>query len=275
VHTELDVTLSGPEGAMDARQALVRLEEVLDLLADLEDADRMRPSGYKRPQRSKWTFARLSLGSVRASLAPLRPGPGTTYDDLDAVNVRAVDGFAQVEDAEVLPEGRSICAARTARKLAGRLGATSDTGMRLSLIVDGKTRKTVEITRRSAVNLDRALQVRRESIGSITGSIDSMSVHKKPFLGLWSPRGGGRIRVEIPPNLVDSAREALGRRATVRGRIRRNASGQILNVRASRIDVLPPVDEAPPLSHMTGRLPWLTTGADPLSFLEAAREQAG
>ncbi|WP_326555146.1 hypothetical protein [Micromonospora sp. NBC_01813] len=182
MRTELDVTLSGSNGGMDARQALVRLEEVLDLLADLEDADRRRPVGQRRVPRSTWTFARLGLGSVRAALAPLEPGPGATYDELDALNVRAVDGFEQVEGAELLPDGWGVNAARTARRLAGRLGATPDTGMRLSLIVDGQVSKTVAVTRRASVNLDRALKVRRESIGSVSGSIDSMSVRTKPSL---------------------------------------------------------------------------------------------
>jgi|GEM_PF-2848067 len=274
VRTELDVTLGGPVGGMDARQALVRLEEVLDLLADLEDADRRRPVGQRRVPRSTWTFARLGLGSVRAALAPLEPGPGATYDELDALNVRAVDGFEQVEGAELLPDGWGVNAARTARRLAGRLGATPDTGMKLSLIVDGQVRKSVAVTRRASVNLDRALKVRRESIGSVSGSIDSMSVRTKPFLGLWSPRGEGRIKVDLPPQLVEAAKQALGHNAAVRGRIKRNAAGQILGMRATSIEILPAVADAPPLLGLVGADQDLTGGLSPLAYLEEVREQA-
>jgi hypothetical protein len=36
---------------MDARLALLRLEEVLDLLAELEDAERLQRPGKRRPPR--------------------------------------------------------------------------------------------------------------------------------------------------------------------------------------------------------------------------------
>jgi hypothetical protein len=51
VRTQLEVTLKGPAGAMDARLALLRLEEVLDLLAELEDAERLQRPGKRRPPR--------------------------------------------------------------------------------------------------------------------------------------------------------------------------------------------------------------------------------
>jgi len=65
VRTELDVTLGGPVGGMDARQALVRLEEVLDLLADLEDADRRRPVGQRR------LLALSDAGQLTIMISPL------------------------------------------------------------------------------------------------------------------------------------------------------------------------------------------------------------
>jgi hypothetical protein len=205
----------------------------------------------------------------------LEPRPGATFEGLDNVPVRAVEGFAQTEEQEVLPQGWSIGAARTARRLAGGLGAGPETGMRLSLIVDGHVRTTIDVTRRSRVHLDRALQVRRESIGSVTGAIDSISVHKKPYAGLWSGRGGTRVLVDLPTEgLVNEAREALGKNAVVRGRIRRNGAGQILSLKASSIEIISASAEAPPLSSIVGAAPDLANGLDPLAYLEAMCDQA-
>lgn len=270
--TELEVTLAAGQGAVDARLALGRLEELLDLLAELENAERYEdPQGRRRPQpRSKWTFSNLGLGSVRAALAPLEPRPGVSFADLDQIPARAVEGFARTEEEERLPDGWSIHAARKARTLARHFGATPEGGMRLSLLVNGKPEKTIFVTRRSAVNLDRALQVRRESIGSVTGKIDSMSVHQKPYAGLWSSRGGRRILVDLStPELVEAARAALGLNVVVRGRIRRNDAGQILVLRAASIEAMPEVSQ--PMSDLVGADPNLTGGQDPLTYLEGLR----
>jgi hypothetical protein len=126
------------------------------------------------------------------------------------------------------------------------------------------------------VNLERALQVRRESIGSVTGSIDSMSVHGKPVAGLWSVHGGTRIIVQLPSEeLVAQARASLGAgRVVVRGRFRRNAADQIIELRAASIEIEPSQADAPPLASLVGADPDITGGLEPMAYLEAVREQA-
>ncbi|HZN17884.1 MAG TPA: hypothetical protein VFB84_06790 [Micromonosporaceae bacterium] len=275
MRTGIEVTLAGPAGAVDARQALVRLSELLDLLAALEHASVDVHATRRPPARSKWTFSDLGLGSVRAALAPLEPRPGASFDDLDQVPLRAVEGFARVEDEERLPDGWSVDAARKARTLAAHFGATPETGMRLALLVNGEQRTAVHVTRRAAVNLSRALQVRRESIGSLTGRIDSMSLHAKPYAGLWRVRGGNRVIIELPNgDLVEQARHALGQRVQVHGRISRNEAGQILHLRATTIEVLPDESYAPPLTHLVGADPDITGGMEPVQYLEALRGSA-
>ncbi|MEH0823429.1 MULTISPECIES: hypothetical protein [unclassified Micromonospora] len=273
--TELQVTLDSGHAAVDARSALLRLEGLLDLLAELEAGERIEDAaGRRRPApRSRWTFSDLGLGSIRAALAPLEPRPGGSFDAMDEVPVRAVDGFLQAEEEEIVPDGWSVTAARKARALTRHFGVTEQSGMRLSLIVDGLPKKTILVTRRSSVHLTRALQIRRESIGSVTGRIDSMSVHKKPYAGLWAKRGGRRIQVDLPSDdLVDVARDALGKDVTVRGRIRRNDAGQILLLRASSIEPLPEATE--PLVELAGAFPDLTGGQDPVTYLEGLRGSA-
>ncbi|RLK13338.1 hypothetical protein DER29_4356 [Micromonospora sp. M71_S20] len=192
---------------------------------------------------------------------------------MDEVPVRTVEGFLQAEDSEIVPDGWSVTAARKARALTRHLGVTEQSGMRLSLLVDGQPKKTILVTRRSSVNLTRALQIRRESIGSVTGRIDSMSVHKKPYAGLWAQRGGRRIQVDLPTEeLVDAAREVLGKNVNVRGRIRRNDAGQILLLRASSIEPLPEATQ--PLADLVGAYPDLTGGLDPVTYLEGLRGSA-
>jgi hypothetical protein len=90
--------------------------------------------------------------------------------------------LCEVEDN--LPDHWAPEVARPARTVAGHLGTTVDTGMSLMLVVDGEVMRTVDVTRRASTNLKRALKVRTTSIGSVIGTLRSVSVHQQNRAGL-------------------------------------------------------------------------------------------
>ncbi len=71
----------------------------------------------------------------------------------------------------------------------------ADRTMVLTLLIDGEARRTVEVTHQTALNATAALQARRISLGSVIGTLDSVSVHRRKRAGLWTARDGRRVEV--------------------------------------------------------------------------------
>lgn len=263
--SELRVMLREPTGAMSAERVLTGLSQMLRLIGELEDAVRHQDS---RPQdRSVWALAHLAVGSVEAGYAPLELRRGATWEDLDRVAQRAVQGFAEAEAQESVPAGWTPEAAIPAAGLAKGLGATVDAGMRLTLISGGKAVQEVDVTRRAARNLHAALKVRRESIGSVTGTVGSITVHGRNRAGLWADRDDARVLVTFTDEQTPMIREALGDRVLVRGRLRRNSNGQLIGVTMRDLEPLSSA-EAAPLGSLTGLAPDLTGGQTTREYLQ-------
>lgn len=244
VGTELRITLPGPDGSADARRSFAVLEQVLELLGELEDRALNRSSG-RADDRTTWGISELRLGSVVTTLTPNMPKRGATTTVLSNVMTDTVRGFAATEDREGLPDGWDTRAARTAAELARMLGLMTSAGMKVELLLDKQVKQTVMVTRRSAENLNATLKVRRESIGSVIGTLDTVTLHGKREAALWDERSLRRIVVYFAPQEIDQVRHALGRRVEISGRLVRDFEDRTLSVRMRNIEILPEAADAP------------------------------
>jgi hypothetical protein len=269
VATELGVTLRGPTGRMSARRVLEDLQQILNLVGELEDAQLGR---YAQPRdRSTWSFSRLGVGSVEAVLAPAEPRGRATWADLKHVVFRVVEGYDEAERREVLPDGWTAEAAKPASALARGLGTTTGTGMRLRLLVDGNPVREVEVTRRAGLHLDAAVDVRRESVGSIVGTVGSITVKGRNIAGLWPDRGGPRVPLWFTDEQTSMMRDAFASRVQVSGLVRRNIAGQAVGVTVRRLERLPSHGAGKPLTGLVGLAPSLTGDRSTQAFLDEIR----
>lgn len=226
------------------------LRELTGLLRLVREIERTEVHGRPHPRPSTWAISHLGMGSVEVGLAPLDVAEGVAFADLDRVAKSAVDGFDTAEREDIIPSGWSTDAARCAKRLAGRLGAGVDTGLTLRLLVGGEVQRTVLVTQRAGRHLRRALSSKHTSVGSATGWLEEVSVHGRHTAGLWPVRGGGRITITFDAEQLDTFKHALGHRVEVVGRLQRNAAGQILDLRARDVEILP--GSAPPLTDLVG-----------------------
>jgi hypothetical protein len=162
-------------------------------------------------------------------------------------------------------------AAKPAGLLARDLGTTASTGMRLRLLVDGRPVREVEVTRRAANHLEVAVKVRRESVGSIIGTIGSITVKGRNVAGLWPDRGGPRVQLWFTDEQMPVLRDALSSRVQVSGLIRRNMAGQAIGVTVRRLECLPSYGEGKPVTGIVGLAPSLTGDRSTLDFLDEIR----
>jgi hypothetical protein len=269
VGTELRITLPGPEGSGDARRSFAVLEQVLDLLGELEDTALRKPSG-RVDGRTTWGISELHLGSLVTTLTPNMPKRGATLTVLSGVMTHAVSGFAETEDHEGLPDGWDERAAQTAAELARTLGLMKTAGMKVELLQDKQVKQSVTVTRRSAEHLNATLEVRRESIGSVIGTLDTVSLHGKREAGLWDERTSRRVTVRFAVTDIDQVRSALGRRVEISGRVVRDFQDRLISIRLRDLEVLPDAAAAP-VTGLIGMSPDMIGDSSPSEHLEELR----
>jgi hypothetical protein len=245
VGTELRVTLPGPGGSADARRSLGVLEQVLSLLGELEDAALNKPA-RQATERTTWGVSDVRLGSIIMTFAPNTPKRGATTRVLADVLTHAVDGFAVTEEREGLPAGWDLRAAATAAGLTQALGLMASTGMMVELLNDHQVQRSVTVTRRSAENLNATLRVRRESIGSVVGTLESVSVrNRRREAGLWDEVTGQRVALSFDAVQLADVKAAIGLRVEVSGRIVRDVEDRVLSLNMRSLEVLPGTSESP------------------------------
>jgi len=269
VGLELGIRLRGSVADLDAQRVLRDLVHLIRLLGLLEDTQLRKDR--EPSSRSTWAFNALGLGSVNAVLAPLEPRGGADSGVLDQVPELFVLGLEDVESSPRVPKGWSIGAVREAARATQNLGTDAAHAMVLTLLVDGEAKRSVEITHRASANAKAAVKARSSSLGSVIGTLDSVSVHKRNRAGLWTARGGRRVEVSFDDDHLDSLATLLGRRVEVWGRLSRNSDDQVLSVQACRFITLQQPDEGRRLADLRGIAPNLTGGDEVDVYLERLR----
>jgi len=247
---------------------VVVLERFLTLLGMLEDNE-LRQRAARADDRSTWGITAIELGSLVTTLAPNRVRPGGTVATLDRVADTAVTGFAEAEERECLPTGWDGKTAKAGAELAHMLGALATHGMVLELLDGGHIIRSVTVTRATAEHLSAATKKRRQSIGSVIGKLDTVSVHHRPTAGLWHERTDERIEVTFTKAQTDEVTAALGKRVEVAGLITRTVDDSIVSIRMRSLETL--LDTGPRLTDLVGLDPDFTGGMEPPDYLREIR----
>lgn len=265
--TELRVTLPGPQGSADARRSLVVLTQFLALLGHLEDSA-LNQTASKPDDRTTWGITEIEMGSLVTTLAPNRLKRGATTVVLDQVARTVVGGFAEAEVHEGLPDGWSLKSAGAAAELARQLGLLAADGMLIEILNGGHVLSRVTVTRQSEENLQSALKTRQQSIGSVIGKLDTISVHRGRHAWLWTERTNDRVEVSFGDDQTDQIRAALGQRVEIVGRLTRNAENRVISVKMRDLEVLP---AGRPITDLIGLDPDFTGDLTTEEYLEEIR----
>nr|MDT0661656.1 hypothetical protein [Micromonospora sp. DSM 115978] len=143
--------------------------------------------------------------------------------------------------------------------------------MKVELLRDRKPVRAVTVTRRSAENLSATLKTRRESIGSVIGTLDTVTLHGKREAGLWLERTRRRIVVSFGRDQVETVRLALGERVEIAGRLTRDLADRLISIRMRDLEVLPRTSSEAPASGLIGLSPDMIGDRTPEQHLEDIR----
>lgn len=108
------------------------------------------------------------------------------------------------------------------------------------------------ITQHAQGNLTELRATRVTSIGSITGTLDALSVRRKNTFQVFDDLWKRPVGAEFADDEMETVKAAIAHRVVVSGIVMRNAKGQPVRIRDPRLRIMP---DGPPLSGLVGVAP--------------------
>ena len=241
------------------------LGQIKDHLRMLKDYD----VALSRQQQGSldWLITNVTTGSLivetesRSRLEQKNFGPDVTRV--------YVDGWARIEHEGTSPPYLTEQGMKAARRIVRRIGREGMEG----LVVSDRA-KTVAISPKASAHIDQLIPVKYRSLGSAEGTLETISIHRGTRFVLYHSRTKKAIRCDIPsstPDLLNVAKEALGRRVRAVGLLEANARGELLRVKADHLRVLRTEDELPTIASLGGKYPDLTEGLATEDYIRSLR----
>jgi hypothetical protein len=112
-------------------------------------------------------------------------------------------------------------------------------------------------------------------IGSVSGTLESLTVHAKREASLYNDFDKRRVVVSFAEVDYPRVHAALRKRVEVHGVLQEDIAGRPLRIRLQDMEVLPQDDDLPTLSSLVGSMPDLTAGLSPDEHLERNRGEMG
>ncbi len=203
------------------------------------------------PQSVQWLVQAVSSGSIRFELRPEPVTKTIPHARMSEVVHAVADGLALLERHAERPPFFTDRALERASDLVDQIGR----GVRA--IEVGNAKAKVSLTPNLKVNVADVL--RRgglvDSIGTIEGRLETVSVHERRYFNVYDDLTGERIECRFGGDLeLADVGRAVGRRVAVTGKITYRASGEIVMVEAEQFYVFPEPESLPSAEDVRGLL---------------------
>jgi hypothetical protein len=110
-----------------------------------------------------------------------------------------------------------------------------------------------------------------ESIGSIVGNLDAITIHHGSEFRVWEEVHNSPVNCRFSKGQLDKVKEALGERVLVYGLVKMNHRGQRTSIQVEDFEVYPKDDELPKIEEMSGLVEDFTGGIPLGEYLEEIR----
>jgi hypothetical protein len=199
--------------------------DALSILGDLDRALSARPGGS-----TEWFMNDISTnGSLRLEIYPKLKSRSKERADVGRDIAKSfVSGFTTLEI-----EGRSpaFLTDKGMKRAEHLTNLIDERGARAIVASVPENHNIVEITRRSADNIQRLIPEAYKSIGSVEGYLETISVHKTKKFVVYQGMTGKAVNCQFPKlELMDKVKHFLGARVLVSGIVSRNEKGEPMRV---------------------------------------------
>jgi hypothetical protein len=172
-------------------------------------------------------------------------------DDIDRILTQVEVGFDQLQSIAAIPAHFSD----VALEAAGKLGAFTGDGV--SRIEIGLGSRKLEVTQHVQANVAEVTKEKLRSMGSIEGTIETLSVHGQKRFVLYDRQSGRAVRCTFDFDEHEIFDGLWNKRVLVRGIIWSRADGRPISIQVSKpgdIYTFPPDEELPTPSQVRGIL---------------------
>lgn len=247
---------------------LVRAQDFVDwldhTLSCLRHLERMLPGRVE-------TVYRVSKLSVGSAVVEIEAG---SEADQDTSALAVIGGFLQ--GVEAIERGNLDTIPFDAETKTAFTRLMTPLRRQLRQVVIKAGPRQVSLKGEQASSLAVQERVQAISVGSYSGYIDALNVHKQPLFYLYPTSGPVRVTCEFDQALLDDLRGAIKRYTTVYGAIEYPESSPFPSrIVVERVEVNPPDEELPTLQSLYGIAPALTDGTDSVTYIRRQRDAEG
>jgi hypothetical protein len=258
--SRLRLRIDGEPGEIGFPDFVEILRHAFHALRDLDSSvSRGKPT-------LKWFVDELRTGSlvtdVRAS--------GNVAEEVTNAFVR---GVQHLESEATVPPFFTMEPLEDIQWIARHIGNDGARGFRAIQLDSGESAHVTPVT---DAHITEALAARFESVGSVMGTIEMISIHGRARANVYDLRNNRAIRCNIPEaerdRLVAEVTANLGKRVIAAGRIYRNASGEPIRVTLRSITVLPEAENLPGVADVVGSAPGYTGDLTTEEYMRRLRD---
>jgi hypothetical protein len=184
--------------------------------------------------------------------------PVTVVQGFDDALYSAYTGESLGEsDEEILKDLRNIV--RLAKK---------------NTLVFGTKKNYYELTEAVMKRIDVELATTEVEYGTAEGTLDQINIHEgRNYFYIYFSAGSGRLKCLFPPNLIDSATSAIGKKVSVTGQLHyRVKSPHPIEIRVKDIEVFAMDNELPDFDDIRGLAPDITGGKSSEAYIAEMRD---
>lgn len=184
-----------------------------------------------------------------------------------------VDSFTSIEHGGDSPPYLTERGMANALRMAQVAGVRGAHALRASV---PHTDRHIEITAQSAENLRRLIRPVGESIGSVEGKLEGISLHRGTSLVVYQAATEKAVTVRLPKGMQwgdvrEEVYNLLGKRVSISGRLRRNQRGEPVRIEVSNVHFRVLRDDAPSFSEIGGSDKGFTGSQSTQEFLREGR----
>jgi hypothetical protein len=243
--------------------------QVLGILRELDPAISRRSSGTLN-----WYISRLhNNGTLLLEvLSKQRQGMRQTAETKDVsteVAASFLTGLDNLEHHGTSPPYLTDVGMRKVKKMVSLIRKNGAKGF-VASAPDGQ--QSVEVSEKSSQTIDELLPVKTESVGSVEGRLEAISIHGSKKFVIYHSITKKAVNCHFDQErIMEKVLQTLGGRIMVFGEVFSNAKGEPVKVAVSDFELVERTERLPTVLELTGSDPNFTGGLSTEEYIRSIR----